>query len=168
MNTCSHRRRMRVSHLELRGKTRSCPQTSLTEHGGSRGLRKEQRCPTAFLPQRCGGMSIFGYDPTLFTQERAPIEASAWASHGPNEVAYRATLSIRQGGRAIPGYYAGGHISTEKHGFLSPPQQKLAPNSNLLPRVGYRHIMIWKAAPQSCQRPLPHAHGNRPPGTSPR
>ena len=94
-----------------------------------------------------GNMSILGYDPALYHNGRASIEAAAIGLDlGDNEVAYRCNLAtVADDGTMAD--FAGGHPSTtEAIAVVSALEAELGGEVSFHAGVQYRHIMIAPAA----------------------
>ena len=93
----------------------------------------------------CACMSVLGYDPKVYYQGRAGIEArSRGIPVGEGEVVFRCNLVAIRGGRMWS--YSSGYISTEEaQQLISALNQSLGNDSvHFHPGVSYRHICKLK------------------------
>ena len=107
------------------------------------------------------GMSIFGYNPSLYYTGRAPIEAVGMGiPMGDEDVAFRCNLVHleEQAGEVLMGDYSGGHISTEEaHLLVDLLNREIGSDQfRFFPGVGYRHIMLWREGAYLMDTTPPH------------
>ncbi len=110
-----------------------------------------------------GNMSILGYDPALYHNGRASIEAAAMGLHlAPGEVAYRCNL-VTVAGDGTMVDFAGGHppsaAAAEVVGAL---QATLGGEVAFHAGVQYRHIMVAPADWAAADCTPPHDITGRP------
>jgi len=107
---------------------------------GTLGLART--VPSGIEPSSaCACMSILGYDPRVYYQGRAGIEArSMGIPIGDREVAFRCNLVTVRDGRMWD--YSAGHISTdEAHALVASLEESLGSEKiHFYPGVSYRHI----------------------------
>ena len=107
------------------------------------------------------GMSIFGYNPSLYYTGRAPIEAVGMGIPMEDEdVAFRCNLVHLEedSGKVLMGDYSGGHISTEEARLLVDLLNREIGSDRFrfFPGVGYRHIMLWREGAYRMDTTPPH------------
>jgi len=107
------------------------------------------------------GMSIFGYNPSLYYTGRAPIEAVGMGiPMGDEDVAFRCNLVHLEdrSGEVLMGDYSGGHISTEEARLLVDLLNREIGSDRFrfFPGVGYRHIMLWREGAYHMDTTPPH------------
>jgi 2,3-bisphosphoglycerate-independent phosphoglycerate mutase len=93
----------------------------------------------------CACMSVLGYDPRIYYQGRAGIEArSMGIDIGADEVVFRCNLVNTEGGKMQD--YSAGHISTdEARTLISALNESLgSAEVSFHPGVSYRHILKLK------------------------
>jgi 2,3-bisphosphoglycerate-independent phosphoglycerate mutase len=93
----------------------------------------------------CACMSLLGYDPKIYYQGRAAIEAVSMAVPiGDGEVVFRCNLVAVRDGRMWS--YCAGHISTnEAERLIEALNENLGnENVNFYPGVSYRHLLKLK------------------------
>ena len=98
-------------------------------------------------------LSILGYDPTQYYTGRAPLEAvSMGVKLGRNDVAFRCNLVAVEGN--ILADYSAGHIATEEaHKIIAYLREQMNDiKADLLPGVSYRHLMVFRNAPESWRK----------------
>ncbi len=112
--------------------------------GGILGLART--VPPGMEPSSaCACMSVLGYDPKVYYQGRAGIEARSMdISVGGGEVVFRCNLVAIRDGRMWS--YSSGYISTEEaQQLISALNQSLGNDSiHFYPGVSYRHICKLK------------------------
>jgi len=90
----------------------------------------------------CACMSVMGYDPVVYYQGRAGIEARSMGIEvGDNEVVFRCNLVTVRDGRMWD--YSAGHVSTGEAGeIIATLNQELGSSHvQFYPGVSYRHIL---------------------------
>jgi len=100
----------------------------------------------------CACMSVLGYDPTVYYQGRAAIEAKSMGiAIGEGEVVFRCNLVAVRDGKMWD--YSAGHISTEEAGVLiSALDESLGDGEiQFYPGVSYRHILKLKGHEDTLQ-----------------
>ena len=114
--------------------------------------------PTGLPPgSDVGNMSILGYDPALYHNGRASIEAAAMGLQlAPDQVAYRCNLvSVGADGTMLD--FAGGHPANEAATeMVTALQAELGGEVSFHPGVQYRHIMIAPADWEDADCVPPH------------
>ena len=114
--------------------------------------------PTGLPPgSDVGNMSILGYDPALYHNGRASIEAAAMGLQlAPDQVAYRCNLvSVGADGTMLD--FAGGHPANEEATeMVTALQAELGGEVSFHPGVQYRHIMIAPADWEDADCVPPH------------
>ena len=93
----------------------------------------------------CACMSVFGYDPKVYYQGRAGIEARSMAIPiDPGDVVFRCNLVAVRDGKMWD--YSSGHISTEEaRQLITALNQSLGSDQiHFYPGVSYRHICQLK------------------------
>ena len=93
----------------------------------------------------CACMSVLGYDPEVYYQGRAAIEARSMdITLGEGEVVFRCNLVAISDGKMWS--YSSGHISTDEAEQLIGALNQNLSNDNVLfyPGVSYRHILKFK------------------------
>jgi len=113
----------------------------------------------------CACMSVLGYDPEVYYQGRAAIEARSMGIEiGDGEVAFRCNLVNIEDGRMRD--YSAGHISTsEAQALISALNKNLGSGDvRFYPGVGYRHILKLKGREDTLQATCtpPHDIPGRP------
>ncbi|MDR2018727.1 MAG: cofactor-independent phosphoglycerate mutase [Syntrophobacterales bacterium] len=149
---------------ELQGKTPLMvarkPYMDMMAKGGVCG--KVVTIPDGMLPgSDVAGMSIFGYNPSLYYTGRAPIEAVGMGIAMEDEdVAFRCNLVHleERSGKVLMGDYGSGHISTEEaHLLVDLLNKEIGSDKfNFFPGVSYRHIMLWRKGSYNMDTTPPH------------
>ena len=125
----------------------TCLELAITPHldaMASEGrLGMARTVPTGMEPSSaCACMSVMGYDPTIYYQGRAGIEArSMGIDIGENEVVFRCNLVTVDDGRMLD--YSAGHIDTEEAQEIIAVLNKEFGGDRVrfYPGVSYRHIL---------------------------
>ena len=116
------------------------PNLDITTGEGTVGLVRT--VPPGMEPSSaCACMSILGYDPRVYYQGRAAIEAKSMGLDiGNSEVVFRCNLVAVREGRMRD--YSSGHISTdEARAMISALEESLGSDIiHFYPGVSYRHI----------------------------
>jgi 2,3-bisphosphoglycerate-independent phosphoglycerate mutase len=110
-----------------------------------------QTVPAGMEPSSaCACMSVLGYDPVVYYQGRASIEAASMGIPvGPDEVVFRCNLVNIEDGKMRD--YSAGHITSEESGeLIKALNWKLGSDEiRFFPGVGYRHILKLKGHQES-------------------
>lgn len=107
-------------------------------------------------------LSILGYDPRLYHQGRAPLEAASLGIPlDKDDVAFRCnlvTISRTPDSRVCMVDYSAGHIHTEEaKQFILDLDNKLGDESfKFYPGVSYRHILVWHKGDDTVHTIPPH------------
>ncbi len=107
-------------------------------------------------------LSILGYDPRLYHQGRAPLEAASLGIPlDKDDVAFRCnlvTISRTPDRRVYMVDYSAGHIHTEEaRQFILDLDNKLGDESfKFYPGVSYRHILVWHKGDETVHTIPPH------------
>lgn len=120
--------------------------------------------PGGFPPgSDVANLAIMGFDPRRYYTGRSPLEAASMGIDlGPEDVAFRCnlvTLSDEEPFEAKTMVdYSAGEISTEEaRELIAAVASRLdTADRRFYPGIGYRHLMVWKAAPEDCTLTPPH------------
>jgi len=107
-------------------------------------------------------LSVLGYDPRETYSGRGPLEAASMGINlGPNDMVFRCNL-VTIGDKDTPGAFmddfTAGHISSqEAREIISDLNKELGvPPYQFFPGVGYRHLFVWREAPDAPETTAPH------------
>jgi 2,3-bisphosphoglycerate-independent phosphoglycerate mutase len=149
---------------ELDGKTplefAKTPNMDRLARDGTLGLVKT--IPDGYPPgSDVANLSILGYNPERYYTGRSPLEAaSIGIKLEEDDVSFRCNLVnlSRKEGKVIMGDYSAGHISTdEAREIISNLDKELTVEGvRFYPGVGYRHLMVWRGAPDNIETTPPH------------
>jgi 2,3-bisphosphoglycerate-independent phosphoglycerate mutase len=113
-------------------------------------------------------LSVLGYDPLENYTGRGPLEAASMGiAIEPNDMVYRCNL-VTIGDKESPGAFmedfTAGHISTEeaREIILDINKELGLPPYRFFPGVGYRHLFVWRDAPDAPETTAPHDITGKP------
>ncbi|MCX7771113.1 MAG: cofactor-independent phosphoglycerate mutase [Proteobacteria bacterium] len=106
-------------------------------------------------------LSLFGYDPKIYFNGRAPLEAvSMGIDMSLSDVAYRCNLVTfrKEEQNLVMDDYSAGHITTEEaKRYIDLLNDNVKEKCfNFFPGVSYRHLMIWKNGKWEISTTPPH------------
>ena len=113
-------------------------------------------------------LSVLGYDPCETYTGRGPLEAASMGiSLGPNDMVYRCnlvTIGDKDSPNAFMDDFTAGHISTaEAREIILDVNKEIGkPPYEFFPGVGYRHLFVWRDAPDAPETTAPHDITGKP------
>ena len=110
-------------------------------------------------------MNIMGYSPTRYFTGRAPFEAvSQGIELADDETAFRCNLVHLENDYTVMGEYSAGHIkSVDSHPLIKALDEALGRDGlHFRPGIDYRHLLIWRNAPNAGYLTEPHNIPGKP------
>jgi 2,3-bisphosphoglycerate-independent phosphoglycerate mutase len=107
-------------------------------------------------------LSLLGYDPALYHTGRSPLEAASMGVDlDSSQTAFRmnlVTLEHRSDDEIFMISHSSGDISTGEAVSIVNDLKKIIENSqiDIYPGVAYRHLLVWKDAPEGFKTIPPH------------
>lgn len=110
-------------------------------------------------------MNIMGYSPTKFFTGRAPFEAvSMGVEVGERDTAFRCNIVHLADDYTTMGDYSAGHIkSADSHPLIEALDKALGRDGlRFRPGIDYRHLLLWRDAPDCGYMTEPHNIPGKP------